>query len=114
MTEQHSSPHQIFSFDHSMKTNQGPSQVTPDLGLYRNQVLVWFDATILKNNSCSFMFVNPALGRNEILLVFQWFPDSNKAVLEDGCCISKDEINSAGNDTASVELAAADKKKESN
>jgi hypothetical protein len=51
------------------------------------------------------MSVNPTLGRNEILLVFQWFTDSNKAVLEDGCCISKDEINSAGNDTASVELA---------
>jgi hypothetical protein len=53
------------------------------------------------------MSIDPTLGCNNILLVFQWFPDSNKAVLEDSSCIPKDEINSAGNDTASVELAVS-------
>ncbi|KAL7003116.1 hypothetical protein U1Q18_004273 [Sarracenia purpurea var. burkii] len=63
------------------------------------------DGAVLEDDSCGLAHTGPALGGDDVGLVAQRLSDDESAVLEDASAVAEDEVDGAGDDTVTVELA---------
>lgn len=59
----------------------------------------------MEDDSGALASVRPPVGRDGVLLAVERLPDDDHGVLDDGGGVAEDEVDSAADDAASVELA---------
>lgn len=73
--------------------------------LHLLQLWISFEGAVLEDQRRRLPHVHPALRRHDVLLVFQWLPEEEGAALEDCSTVAEDEVDGAGDEAVSVELA---------